>query len=468
MPLPAQAPPGFCCLKDQQPISPQAYQRACQLRDRIRSLLAGREDFLRSSRSLEIHLPHGNWELGGGLYASCSTVLDGDYSIINNLRLFAQIFTGYQLLTLSPGKGTTIPRAVPPDLDRILSVRAGSPGPEVETYLETTAHLPEALHISPPNVFGEIGWMVNGKIINHDTNAYLERIVLLAESGKLWELINRKPELAAVRGRLGRPRILEIGSGYGGLAYHLMKLIPEARYFLVDIPESLVFSSIYLSTLWEEKDNTLIGPDNLHDLRKNSAGFTFVPNFLFDDCRSMDLEFDLVINTLSMSEMTEAQVRYYCQGISQLLGRRGVFFEQNQDNRSLGWLDARSLIGNHFRLCIPLKSHTLPTTQGNAHLWADVPVKPYLWGPSAPTGRSIQGKLPGSVPILVEEGYLGFNIVSYEGQFYCLAQDIGPVDLPSLSPADRAKLERQSRFFVTGSHRTARLRLAETRVAAAG
>ena len=191
---------------------------------------------------------------------------------------------------------------MPTDLDEQLAVKAAEPAPDVNTYLDRTSFLPEVLHISPPNVFGEIGWLVDGKIVNHDTNVYLERIGLLAESGKLWELRNRTPASAAAQNRpWRRPRILEIGGGYGGLAYHLRKLIPDARYYLLDIPESLLFSSIYLSTLWQQDDNVLLTPDNLAELHKDSPGFTFVPNYLFERLSAAGLEFDLVINTLSMS-----------------------------------------------------------------------------------------------------------------------------------------------------------------------
>jgi hypothetical protein len=418
------APVGFCYLKDQRPISQEAYRHACRLREQVRALIAGRADFLkRTRRSPAVHLPHGNWELGHGLYAGHAALLDGDYSVVNNLRLFSQVFTGFQLLSFSRDRTVPFPRAVPPDLDERLKEIAAEPGWDVEAYRQTTAHLPEALHITPPNVFGEVGWVVDGKIVNHDTNVYLERLVLLAECGKLWELRGRSPHKQG----WSRPRILEIGPGYGGLAHHLMGLVPESRYFLVDVPESLLFSSIYLSTLWPEHDNVLITPDNLADLGKDAAGFTFVPNFLFDDCCAAGLELDLVINTLSMSEMTEKQVRYYCKGISRLIGRRGVFFEQNQDNSVLGaktapvgflrerlprrfgsacdavrrllyrrglprpaaepgalsgMIDAKSVLAKFFRLCLPLRTPVLTITQGAPHLWADTPLPPYPWRPA--------------------------------------------------------------------------------------
>jgi len=438
----------FCYLKDQQPISAAAFQRARALCAQICALIAGRQETLRRmGRVADVHLPHGNWELGSGLYACYRTVVDGDYAIINNLRLFAQVFTGFQLVSLSKGQGLAIPREVPPHLDEHLAQLARQPPAEVDAYLEAITYLPDLLHITPPNVFGEVGWRADGKIINHDTRAYLERVILLAQCGKLWELRNRTMKQAALREQpWQRPRILEIGGGYGGLAYHLMNLIPEARYVIVDIPESLLFSSIYLSTLWEGKDNVLITPDCAQDLGKDTAGFTFLPNFLFDDCCAAGLEFDLVINTLSMSEMTEPQVRYYAEGIRRLLDRRGVFFEQNQDNRPLEMLDAKTILAHCFPLCLPLQSLLLPLMHGQPHLWAATAVKPYAWRPSPAVGRDDPWSGPeagdgvGPKPKLIEEGYLGINVIYYRGRWYGLPQGGGPFDPGRVARREYAKL----------------------------
>jgi len=380
-------------MKDQEPLTQEAFQKALQLRDDIRGLLEGRMSYLQyKGLDPAIHLPSANWGLEEGLHGLYRTVLAGDYSVLNNLRLFTQIFTGFQLISQSGGEGLPLPGEVPPDLDeRLLALvrRAGSRlPPEVKRYLETVRHLPRVLHITPPQTLGEVGWLVDGKIINHDTDAYLERILLLAECGILWKLRHRRPAKGSRLEGVERPLILEIGSGYGGLAYHLKKLLPRARYVLVDIPESLVMSSLYLSTLFPYEDNVLITPANIGDLRKETGGFTFVPNYLFDECTAAGLEFDLAINTLSMSEMSEKQVRYYCAGLAGLLGDKGVFFEQNRDTRFRGYLDARRFIADCLPFCLPLHSPFRQLHQGAAHLWAARPVPPFLWRNSREVGKS--------------------------------------------------------------------------------
>lgn len=462
--MPAAAPHAFglCYLRDQQPISPEAFAAARRLCEKIRALIAGRNDYIQSKgRPAEIGLPNGHWEPerraqqinGVRLYDAYKTVVDGDYSIINNLRLFSQIFTGFRLISLSrftdataAGKAPadySIPRELPPDVDEKLSALDGRPSPDVAVYLDAIAQLPESLHITPPNAFGEVGWLVNDKIVNHDTNAYLERLVLLAETGKLWELRNRTPEFAALRKRpWQRPCILEIGGGYGGLAHYIVQLIPNARYYIVDIPESLLFSSIYLSTLWPDHDNVLITPDNLHDLAKDTAGFTFVPNYLFDECCAAARTIDLAINTLSMSEMTERQVRDYCTGIRGLMGRDGVFFEQNQDNRHFGHLDAKSVVAEHFPWFLRVNSLALPITQGQANLWSDAPEIPRGWCASS----GLQQNSPAEEPHLMEQDYHGFNIIYFSGSWYGLPPQEGAFD------ADKVR-RRQYKNCLTATSR---------------
>ena len=44
-----------------------------------------------------------------------------------------------------------------------------------------------------------------------------------------------------------------------------------------------------------------------------SPGVTLLPNYRFSDLITAGLNFDLVINTLSMSEMSHHQVRTYAE-----------------------------------------------------------------------------------------------------------------------------------------------------------
>ena len=168
------------------------------------------------------------------------------------------------------------------------------------------------------------------------------------------------------------PRILEIGGGYGGLAHHLKTLLPEAHYYIVDLPESLAFSAIYLSILWQHQTNTLLEPENVGSmLAREAPGFTFVPNYLFPALAASGEKFDLVINSLSMSEMNVKQVREYAAAIAEMLEPTGVFFEQNQDNRKFGHLNACEVIAESFPMPRRLTGLFVPCglSEGAPHLW---------------------------------------------------------------------------------------------------
>ena len=86
--------------------------------------------------------------------------------------------------------------------------------------------------------------------------------------------------------------------------------------------------------MFPERDNQILDGSNLEELikpEKELGGFKFIPNYEWKNMVSLNCQADLVINTLSMSEMTEEQVRNYCEGIAKICTEKGgVFFEQNQ------------------------------------------------------------------------------------------------------------------------------------------
>jgi putative sugar O-methyltransferase len=144
-------------------------------------------------------------------------------------------------------------------------------------------------------------------------------------------------------------RILEIGAGYGALAWYLLKVLHNVEYVIVDIPESLAYSAIYLSALVPGR-------------------VKFIPNYRFLEMAFAE-RFDLVINTNSLSELSEAQVRAYSEAISRMLSPGGFFFEQNQDQTGHGWLNAQMILRNYFPACRRLgKPPELP--HGFANVWS--------------------------------------------------------------------------------------------------
>jgi SAM-dependent methyltransferase len=354
----------YCFLKDQDPLTEEEYEIAKNVCQHIRHMLSIRNDFIHKKRmDPEIHMPRANWSADKGFNKLTERILSSDKMIINHLRLFSQIFTGYSLVWQYKKEGIPLLNDVPKDLDSDILKRRNPKQKEILLYCDALKKLPEELCLSLPNKFGEIGYLINGKIVNFDAYVYLERVVLMYEANIINELIQLE--------KAGKtPVILEIGAGYGGLAYFLKKLLPRSRYIIVDIPESLVFSAIYLSILFKDQKNVLF-ENTASDLTCEGPGFTFLSNYLFDEILKSGIKFDLVINTLSMSEMSENQIRYYCEGIRSRLKDNGVFFEQNQDNRHIGFQNAQNIIREYFPWHMRIFSNILLLiTQGTPNIWS--------------------------------------------------------------------------------------------------
>ena len=66
--------------------------------------------------------------------------------------------------------------------------------------------LPPHLRIEPPKKFGEIGWIIDGMLLNHDTYGYQPILSLMYENGLIYLLAKRL-------GQQRHLRIVEIGGG---------------------------------------------------------------------------------------------------------------------------------------------------------------------------------------------------------------------------------------------------------------
>lgn len=108
---------------------------------------------------------------------------------------------------------------------------------------------------------------------------------------------------------LGNGRVLELGAGYGGLARVLKLRNPQMRYTIVDIPETLYFSAMFLKLNFPECKFRLVTAASQLDTDWEDFDFTFVPVALAD--KLYGSHFDLFINTASLGEMNNRDIRYW-------------------------------------------------------------------------------------------------------------------------------------------------------------
>ena len=150
----------------------------------------------------------------------------------------------------------------------------------------------------------------------------------------IWSLYHAGALTAPSSAPQNRRIILEIGAGYGGLAYHLSRIVGDTTYIIVDLPESLLFSSSYLSLHAPDKKLFLYDPDDqpnkpLVELLRGDYDFILLPNYRLS--LIADLHTDLVINIASMQEMRTDQVAAYLDFIQST--KPTAFYSRNKDRQ---------------------------------------------------------------------------------------------------------------------------------------
>lgn len=364
---------GRYLLKDNRPVSDLDYQNVFTLREKIVQTVENRESIVRADGlDPDFCLPDANWidSPDNDFFEAYRYVAKGSAEAISHLRFYVQAYSGFQLFSMTPAHGLKSVNEIPPNYDDWISKLHPKPDYWVDRWIYLVEKIPFDLIYSPPKMLGEIGWNVGGIVVNHDTYIYQEKINILFENG----IMDWLQDLPSKR---QRPRILEVGGGYGALASILQKLVRNSQYFICDLPESLLFSGCYLQLT--QAGRSVFVCQNEEDLKK-SADYDFVllPNYLFQKIVDSDLNFDFAINTWSLSEMSDHQVRTYGQGISKLIGNEGIFFEQNEDNRGKGFNYCCELLSKHFSDKADLKTNSCFSRRWIPHVWSNFPSNNYL------------------------------------------------------------------------------------------
>ena len=158
-------------------------------------------------------------------------------------------------------------------------------------------------------LLGGFGHMIGGALINVDTLKFYECLVALNKAGLL----------APFRSDAGeRKVVMEIGAGWGGFAYQFRTLCPDVTYIIVDLPQTLLFSAVYLRTLFPSASVLTYGDKPAAALLQDcqSYDFVFLPHYFIDNIQLSRL--DLTINMVSFQEMTSAQVDKYVRKVAEI------------------------------------------------------------------------------------------------------------------------------------------------------
>jgi len=148
--------------------------------------------------------------------------------------------------------------------------------------------------------------------------------------------------------------ILEVGSGYGGLANVMSRLFDnKVVYVMVDIPEMLMCAGSLLFLHNPDKKIYIYDENNFGEnfLKKDIYNYDFVllPNFSFDYLNYLE-KIDLMINIQSFQEMSKMQVNNYLKLVKNKL--QGCIYSDNMDcmpiNNKLGDKTITFLLKKYF------------------------------------------------------------------------------------------------------------------------
>ncbi len=155
---------------------------------------------------------------------------------------------------------------------------------------------------------GGFGHEIDGELYNLDTLKFYEQLIAMDIGGVL-------PLLEKNDGK--RNFVVEIGSGWGGFGYQIKKHFPNVTYVCVDLPQTMLFSAVYLSSLFPDS-NTLIYGDIADEQLLDKwydYDFIFLPHYKFADLELPNI--DVAINTVSFQEMTTEQVSGYASKLKE-------------------------------------------------------------------------------------------------------------------------------------------------------
>ena len=180
--------------------------------------------------------------------------------------------------------------------------------PFIKKYLELIQDIPKQYHYSEPltdPISQFAAAKIDDKLVARDGLTYQIALTNLYNLGVFNELIS-KPKPC---------KILEIGGGYGSLAYQMNRALKSnVSYVIIDLPSTLLMSGAFLTVNTRLDEIYFYDPANysaskLPDII-NKYRYILLPHYRLNDLMSC-APFDLIINMASFMEMTTEQLSNY-------------------------------------------------------------------------------------------------------------------------------------------------------------
>jgi putative sugar O-methyltransferase len=180
-------------------------------------------------------------------------------------------------------------------------------------------------NLTPPDIGNPFGVLVDGTFVRHsseDQHYCAHRIIDLF-------------------GPSEAPVVAEIGGGFGGMAYFLIRDRPGVTYLNFDLPETIALASYYLLSAFPNAKATLYGEADLGAEALRNSQFILMPGFAIQQLPKDSV--DVAFNARILSDLSAASLREYLAEIKRTT--RGYFLHLNRKEGSLAvqaWLAANA------------------------------------------------------------------------------------------------------------------------------
>ncbi len=140
--------------------------------------------------------------------------------------------------------------------------------------------------------------------------------------------------------------VLELGEGFGGLAYYLVRDNPRVTYVGFDLPEATALASYYLMRCLPNVQARLYGEAELSAETLAAPGFVLMPSFEIMKMPSKSAA--VSFNSYSLAEMSPATTHVYIDQIARITS--GYFLHVNHNRNAALNADKFGVEERGFRL----------------------------------------------------------------------------------------------------------------------
>jgi hypothetical protein len=137
--------------------------------------------------------------------------------------------------------------------------------------------------------------------------------------------------IAELMGSSEKQVVIELGGGFGGLAYYLVRDQPQVTYVDFDLPEGTALASYYLMRSLPHVPFRLYGETEMWAETLATPGFVMMPSFEIMNMPSKSAA--VSFNSYSLAEMSPATIHLYLDQITRITS--GYFLHVNHNRNAV-------------------------------------------------------------------------------------------------------------------------------------